>query len=223
MPRNIVRPVNPTAGALADGLHDAIQKFHDLPRQGIPALRIVRGISPECVTTENLENKLGEIGDILAESGRVYVQGDCILFEAQDGLDRRLVPLLLNGEVQPNAAGLLGNLLKCEHHNAQNERRQFPPTQKIASSVLLMESVANGLRRIKLYAKRPVFDKDFNLCQPGWNPGAQYLIHGPAVAATVAEEPQHNPGTPALNRLPTRLRRLLAGFCFATDADLAAR
>src|SRR5262249_44180899 len=96
---------------------------------------------------------------------------------------------------------------------------QFPLPKWFGDLVLRSELLPPRLPRIQHYARRPMFDFDFNLRAPGWHSEVGYLIHGEEV-----EPVPHAPAdtdAPAIERLPHHLRILLGEFCFRSDADAA--
>jgi hypothetical protein len=217
MPRNHVDPV---AVDQAQSLQKAINDLQSVPRPGVAAVPIVQGLTAECTTLGNLENKLAEVTDVLVNSKRVFHYGNSVVQEIDDDdTGARLVPLLTGGQLESGASGHLRNRFKCEVQ-VKGERKQIPPSDKIVLNVLLSDYARKSLPRIKIYSNRPVFTKEFEYCGPGWHPKSGVLIHGKDVTPVLRTEV---PSTdlPALDRLPLHLRTLLSGFCFQSDADLA--
>lgn len=162
-----------------------------------------------------MDNVLLRAVELLVESRRVFVFGNRIVLEAErhDGEGLGLLTLCTGTEVAVGAEDLLSNVLLCE-----DDERQFPVHKSFADVLLRSELPWQRLSRIRHYATRPVFDRNFALRGPGWHPEEGILVHGPHVepalpAGTAGE-------TCARERLPFHLRNLLRNFCFATDADL---
>jgi hypothetical protein len=91
---------------------------------------------------------------------------------------------------------------------------QFPPPSKLAALVLCREPTLAALPQIQCYARRPVFDEDFVLHGPGYDPETGILVHG------IDIEPAEL-GDAAAGELPPHLNRLLQDFCFRSAADRA--
>jgi len=96
---------------------------------------------------------------------------------------------------------------------------QFPPPSGLVNLLLSGDQIVGELPEIKTYATRPVFDREFSLCGPGWHPESGILVQGIDISVSNYEIP--DPRLPAIERLPYHLRRLLGGFPFRDAADVA--
>jgi hypothetical protein len=139
------------------------------------------------------------------------------LERGQEG-DLRLVPLAVAGIAEKGADALLSNLLVVDSGDGQTLKQAGFP-QKLARMLLADETLGQVLPVVKFYCRRPVFDQDFTLCGPGYNLDSGILVHGPAITP-VLHEPSDDPAARAIDRLPPWTRKLLAEFCWKSQADL---
>jgi hypothetical protein len=199
---------------LAQQLMQAIHAVEHAPLPGARNLPVLSGLDRRGDFVLPQENVLVKATQILAASGKVYRYGDSIVMEVEntEGTGVILVPLRVGGKVESSAKGFLANLFVCEHKD-----KQCPPPRWFVDVLLRAETVLEALPQIRLYARRPVFDADFNLQGPGWHPDAGILVHGPEIEPASFAEP--GAGS-AVERLPHHLRNLLQGFCFRGDADV---
>jgi hypothetical protein len=199
----------------ATGLTAALEAVARAPLPGARDLFVVPGLKPGGAFATTQENVLVQAGQYLAGTNRVFKFGDGIVFEfrSKNGIPR-LVHLTEGTAVVSGAEHLLANLMV----GVSPEEGQFPIPKGFADLLLRSEPLRDALPVIKTYAHRPVFDDGFILRGPGWHPGVGILVHGPCVDPIPWTMPA--PGLRAVDRLPPRLKGLLGGFCFKSDADL---
>jgi hypothetical protein len=199
----------------AAALEEALEAVAAAPLPGSRDLHEVTGVKPGGFVTSQ-ENTLVEVSTFLSDSRRVFTMSGSIYFETlwKNG-DRELVPLTEGGTVVGGAEFQLANLMVC----AAAEKGEFSVPRWFADLLLRSEPLRDRLPVITTYARRPVFDKDLVFRNPGWHPSVGVLVHGPAVEPRPWQPPA--PGLAAIDRLPPRLKGLLRGFCFKSDADLA--
>jgi hypothetical protein len=204
---------------LQDMLRDNLRIFQLGPRAGHNR-PIIWGVTPNGVFVHGmtLDVFLARAADLIRAGGRVYAWEDTLVFEVREQGREQLLLLASRHKVEPGAPGVLANLfgvgVRGEDHVAES---LVPP--KLVSAVLADEDLWRRLPAIRHYARRPLFDEEFNLYGPGWNAAQGILVHGPDIEPAL-ESPKTFPGAPALDRLPPCLGRLLRGFCWASDADL---
>ena len=201
-------------------LMDGVDEVRRAPLPGARDLPVVAGLTPKCVFTDPLENVRAAATRLLVESGKVLLHGDDVVFEAVSGHDRRLVTLARAGALEPAASAIIANLMICEHAEPGREPVQFAPPQAFVSLLLNSSEAREALPAIRCYAPRPLFDDQFHMLSPGWHPESSTLVHGPEVEPLLDHAPPA--GGRAHDRLPPRLKALLAGFCFRSPADLVA-
>jgi hypothetical protein len=216
MPR---QTTNSRGDKLERRLTQAIQGLAMAPLDGARNLPIVRNVRQGGSILGNAENKLLEVTSILIESRAVFSYENSVVMEYSDGDGKRLVHLTMGGELWNSARSRLANLFICESRTPGDIAVQFPPPDKLVEHVLNRQPTLDALPRIRTYARRPVFDSQFRLCQNGWNEREGILVHG----VEVDVEGPHQPlsGSRVIDRFPPFLRALLGEFCFRNDEDAA--
>jgi hypothetical protein len=203
----------------ADGLFQAIHDFKIGPILADRNRHILSNVNHRGdLIGRSLDDVLAEASQVLLESGRVYRFGNEIVFEVGQGEDAALVSLAVRGKAESGAEALLSNLMAVASGDGETSiQAGFP--QKMARILLADEMLWSLLPPIRFYGHRPVFDQDFGLCGPGYHADSGILVHGPAITP-VLYEPPNDPTTSPIDRLPPRLRELLAEFCWRSNADL---
>ena len=128
------------------------------------------------------------------------------------------MPLALNGRAEPGAEAWLSNLMVVDSGDGQIEIQAGFPS-RLARSLLADEGLWRSLPTIEFYSHRPVFDRDYSLCGPGYHADSRILVHGPAITP-ILHEPSTGPATPVIDRLPPGLGKLFSEFCWRSEADL---
>jgi hypothetical protein len=163
---------------------------------------------------------LRQIRRILVDSGQVFVRDGDVVFEQRSEVDGpRLVTLMQDDQLTRAAPSHLASLVCCAMPGKKNAPVTCQPPGPVLAEVLNSPATRDQLPRVKWYGRRPVFDADFQLLQPGYHDAGGTLVHGDAVAPVCFEPPA---AAEPLDRLPPGLRRLVKDFCFATPADLVA-
>jgi hypothetical protein len=202
---------------LAKRLARGCQEAEYALRRGARDLPVLRGVSRQGTCNRPLDNVQVDAAEIMAKSEKVFVYGDDVVIRLGD--DRALLTLAQGNAIAPSAASMLANIFVCEDLRGDNNPVQFPLPQSFVGVLLNADSVRQTLPTIKFYAKRPIFDTDFNLLSRGWHATKGALIDGPDVDPIVPDLPRDDPEI--LNRLPEHLGALLSGFCFRDAADVA--
>jgi hypothetical protein len=204
----------------ADRLRDALHDYRIGPVSCDRERAVIWGVTDKGVFVDGMtaDAFLARAGTILTESGRVYTYGNSIVYEVPRDGDGALATLSVEGRAEPGAAHVLENLFVTAF-DPRNGPVQSLPATKLVGALLADESLTRRLPKVQLHARRPTFDRDFVLCSPGWNPGADILVHGPEIAP-VPWAPGDAPSDGAADRLPPRLRELLGEFSWRSDADL---
>ncbi|MEO7130900.1 MAG: hypothetical protein ABIZ07_05950, partial [Dermatophilaceae bacterium] len=200
---------------LWDNLREALHAYRLGLVTGDRTRPIIYGVNGrgELVEGMTLDGFLAQAGRILADSGRVYAFEDTICYESDPANHAQLILLATQGKAEPNAVGILSNLFAV----GAGDRQSLPAT-KLVGALLADEDLRRRLPVIRHYARRPVFDADFNLCRSGWNADSGTLVHGPEIEPTPPPDP--GPATGLLDRLPPHLKGLLREFCWRSDADV---
>lgn len=201
---------------LWDILREALRDYRLGPVAGDRTRPVIHGVNArgELVDGMTLDGFLAQAGRILKDSGRIYAFEDTVCYETDPADHPQLILLATQGKAETNAVGNLANLFAVGAGD-----RQSLPASKLVGALLADEDLRRRLPVIRHYARRPIFDAEFNLCRPGWNPDSGILVHGPEIVPT--PPPAHASDAGVLDRLPPRLRGLLREFCWRSDADLA--
>ena len=166
----------------------------------------------------SLDEILGEASQVLLESGRAYRYGNEIVLEQTRDEHAALVPLAVEGRAESGVEAVLSNLMIVDCGNGQIAIQAGFPS-RLARALLADEVLWRALPRIEFYSHRPVFDRDYGLCRPGYHADSRILVHGPAITP-ILHEPSTGPATPVIDRLPPGLGKLFADFCWRSEADL---
>lgn len=204
-----------TGDELEEQLLQAIKKAQHAPLPGARQLPVLQGLSLKGKFTVPQENVLLEAVKYLSDSGRVYVHGGNIVLEVEglDGNGRVLARLRTGSVVEVGAEDLLANVCLCQEGEVQ-----FPAPKWVVDLLLRSELLPPHLPRIQHYARRPLFDSNFNLRGPSWHAEVGILVHGENIEPAIHDVVDSD--APAIERLPTHLQSLLAGFCFRSDSDV---
>jgi hypothetical protein len=215
-------PATPSPGkALAAKLEHALQEIGLSPALLDHCRPIINGVTSEgkFVGGMTIDGFFAGAGQILLDSRRVYRHGNSLCLETGGPAEPRLAALATDLRAEPGVAALMANLLGVGVGGGDQAATQSLVPAKLVAALLASEPMWAILPAIRYYGRRPAFDRYFSFCGPGWHPGSGLLIHGPAVAP-ILHEPPDDDGVGALDRLPPRLRELLAEFSWRSDADL---
>lgn len=188
---------------------------------GARELAVIRGLTPRGIAWGNLENLLSDITQVLVDSGRVYTYGEDVVLESGAELEhRRLKSLKVGNQVTSYAGNLLGNLLVCEYGESEKGPQQFPLPASTLGALLHREPTLKALPSIEQYARKPIYNRQFERRGPGWHAEDGILVHGPEIEPENINLNTNSEGG-LIGKLPPHLQNLLGGFCFSTEADLA--
>ena len=203
----------------ADGLAQAIRAFNLGPVLADRCRHVLWNVNHRGdVIGRPMDGVLAEAIQVLLESGRAFRYGNEIVLEQVRHEEATLVPLALNGRAEPGAEAWLSNLMVVDSGDGQIEIQAGFPS-RLARSLLADEGLWRSLPTIEFYSHRPVFDRDYSLCRPGYHADSRILVHGPAITP-ILHEPSTGPATPVIDRLPPGLGKLFSEFCWRSEADL---
>ena len=215
MPTRSNVPAGSRGDEIETQLRSALQAVERAPLPGARDLAIIAGFDSRGNPLRHMENLVIETATLLAKSGHIYGYGDTIVMESQrlDGSGPDLVPLRTGPIIERGAEHFLANHFLCGGAAAP-----ITPPRKFVETLLRSDHIRKKLPRIKTYARRPIFDLEFNLCSHGFTRQTGVLVHGFPIEAV-----DESPGSldlPPIDRLPVHLRTLLRGFCLFSAADL---
>ena len=186
---------------------------------GARHLNQLTGVNQKCDFLELQENVLARLGDILVGSNRIFRLHADIVMEVGSGDRRSLVTLASGRKIERIAVPMLANLAVCQLESDDgNKFVQFPLPERLVAITLNHEPTLARLPTIETYARRPLFNLEFLYLGPGYHAGPKYLVHAPDIDPIIPEA--GIAGGSIRDRLPPRLRELLAEFCFRSDNDL---
>lgn len=155
--------------------------------------------------------------ETLVTCGQVYRWEDTLYFEISEPDHQQLLPLATNFKAESGSAALVANLICVGVEDDKSMTQSIPPA-KLVNALLANRDLWRRSEKIHVYARRPVFDDNYNLCGPGWHADKGILVHGPAIVP-VMPTICRDPSATALDRWPL-LRGLLREFCFQSEADM---
>jgi hypothetical protein len=161
---------------------------------------------------------LARARQIIIDSGRLYRWQNTIVFEFGEPGSECLLLLAANAKADQVAPAILANLFCVGVQDEERTVLSLPPSN-LVNALLADAQMWEQLPVINVYARRPVFDSQFNLCGPGWHPKEGIKVHGPEITPAILG-PCSSASVPILDRLPPYTRRLLGEFCWASAADL---
>lgn len=187
------------------------------------AVNTVRGTSPglrPILTVSDVDGAkfrshpdtvMVEIVDVISEIGRIYRYGDKIVLDEGN----RLKTLVENGEPTNSSGSVMANYFLVR---GNEEGIPQPPTRTLLQHVFNSNLVLDALPVIKRYVKIPIYDGNFNLIPPGFDPESGVLVHGDAIEP-LPFTPVEDETATIEERLPEIIREMLADFPFATPLD----
>jgi len=177
---------------------------------------VVWGVNDRCIIG-NRALVINQIRQILLNSKQIFICDGNIVFEQRlETKGRRLITLMQGDELLKATASHLANLFHCAMPS-KDDVVTYQPPPKVIAEVLNNVATRDLLPHVDWYSRRPVFDKSFNLYDPGYHSAEKILVHGEAIMPTPWSPPAVS--TP-LDRLPPGLCGLLKDFCFDTPTDL---
>jgi hypothetical protein len=189
---------------------NAVQKEREVIWDVTPHGTFVNGLTGDTC--------LAQARKILLDSGQVYRWGDSLCFEVKESQHQQLLVLASRQKPEPGAAGMLANLF-CVGVQTEDKTSQALPPAKLVNALLADQDLWRQAPHITHYARRSVFDTDFNLCGPGWHPNPGFLVHGPDITPIMPPS-ELLAGAKPLDRLPPFTRTLLREFCWRGESDL---
>lgn len=181
--------------------------------------KLIRGVTAQGVCNRPISSVIGEVGHALAQSGKVFRFGDDVVLEVTDHEVRRLVTLMRDGKMEPQADTRLVPILVCASGHDDESMKQYQLPGRVLQVALQTSAVLNMLATILQYSRCPTYSRSFRFMGPGWHSDEGVLIHGPDIEVRPLEP--FDLGLPLLQRLPQHLQGLFAGFCFLDASDLA--
>jgi len=179
---------------------------------------VIWGVEPNGKLTHGttLDNFVEQALRILIQSGRVYRWEDSLVYEFHAPSNQHLQILATRTGPAPHADSILSNLFVAGKRTDDTASQSVVPA-KLVNALLTDEDLWHRVPVIQAYARRALFDENFDLRGPGWHPNQGILVHGPDIIP--ANLPPVAPQARSVDRLPIHLKRIFQDFCWASDAD----
>lgn len=199
-------------------LKEGCRAIDRAPVSGARQTAMLTGVRKDGSCSDSIANVLVSLSKTLNESKRVFVHHKEVVM-VNGGERPHLKALTENGDIKRGASAALSNIVNCQVENPQtNAKVEFPLPYQFLQTALNDETLLASLPQIELYERRPMFDKNFTFCGPGWHPESHCLIHCDSIEP--AEPSQTMDAQRVLDRLPPLLREVFADFAFKSDVDL---
>lgn len=183
---------------------------------------------------------LQRITDALRDSGRVFRQGNVIVFLGDDSQQRSTnlpTTIAIDGEITKTATAMIRNLIMCRERKGNPTGKGARPDQPVEVEFqfavphgVLQQAVSfdgffTALPEARYVVNHPVFDADFQWLGAGYHATQRILVRGEEFEPTEPQQLGPWVGPPqsirdVLGRLPPRLRRCVEGFHWGSPIDL---
>jgi len=172
-------------------------------------LPIISGLTSSCKFLDGQENVFISIGETMRDSGLVFLyEGDVLRIA-----DGKVETLMDASGIKKEAPAILANDMVFSDGNMD-----FLPPSRLYNTALRNSTVKEMLPRITYLANTPIYDQEFTLLQgPKFHSCGVMVLSQPIYPVTFSVSLANS----AIDRLPPLLKRLLGGFCFRSDADVA--
>jgi hypothetical protein len=221
-------------------LKEGLKAIHVLESGRVPAVR-VGGVTSSGQFTADAEQVLGAIISTLKTSGRLFGQGNTLIFlQGGNGLSAACQPAVIavDGAITKTASALLSNVIMCFTKKANSLRKNasvdhppeydqtFEVPDKILQQVVVSDGFMDTIEKADIILNHPVFDKDYQWLGAGYHEIQKILICGqscePAAVMPVDVEgpSQAMSVEEVLERLPSTIRAWVRGFNWADAVDL---
>lgn len=183
---------------------------------------------------------LQRIMDAVRDSGRVFRQGNVVVFLADASQQRSTnlpTTIAIDGEITKTATAMIRNLIMCRERKGNPTGKgarldqpvevefQFAVPHGVLQQAVSFDGFFAALPEARYVVNHPVFDADFQWLGVGYHAAQRILVRGEEFEP--AEPQQLGPwaGPPrsiqdVLGRLPPRLRQCVEGFHWGSPTDL---
>jgi hypothetical protein len=207
--------------------------------RGVAGPRLITNVTSSGLFIGDADETLRRMMDSLRNSGRVFRQGNTIIF-LQGGIHPgggcSPTPIAVDGLVTRVAPAIVRNVMMCHEWKGNSTGKggkidqpaeyevQFAVPQSVLQQVVAADGFVDQVPMAQYIVNHPVFHKDFNWLDVGYHPAQQILVCGESFEPAILE-PRILTGpirtvADALDRLPPLTRRLVEGFYWAGPIDL---
>lgn len=207
--------------------------------RGIARPLLVSNVTPSGQFIGDAQEPLSRVADRLRDCGRLYRQGNAIIFlqgSGDLGAGCAPTPIAVDRIVTPNAPAVLANVIMAREVRANSKQKgakvdqpteyelQFQLPGKVIEQVVAADGFFDSIPAVDYITNHPVFDQDFNWLDVGYHPSQRVLVCGdsfePAILGPVEHKEPAQTVAQALDRLPPLTRRLVEGFAWGDLVDL---
>lgn len=208
--------------------------------RGVAGPRLITNVTPSGHFIGEATETLDLIKRCLKDSGRLFRQGNSVVFLMQGHLPSGACvakPLVVDGGVTKTASAVVSNVVYCRETKANSTGKgakvdqpseyplQFAVPQSVLQQVASMDGFMAEIQEARFILSHPVFDEDFTWLDVGYHERQRILVCGESFDP--AELPPLEPGLAApatvgevLDRLPPLMREWVRGFHWNSPVDL---
>lgn len=208
--------------------------------RGVSGPRLIRNVTANGHFIGEAAETLEAIKQSLTESGRLYRQGNSVVFALSGHLAggaSATRPIVVDGVVTKTAPAIVGNIVLCQENRTNSTGRggkvdvpaeypvQFAVPPAVLQQVASMDTFMAEIPEARFIFGHPVFDEDFHLLDVGYHESQRILVCGQSFNPVELPLPSPGLAPPAtvrevLDRLPPRIREWTAGFHWSSPVDL---
>jgi hypothetical protein len=186
------------------------------------------------------EATLHRVTECLRESGRVYLQGNTVVFLAggnHHGRGCSPITIVIDGIITKTAPSVLSNIIMCRERKANPPGKgtrvdvpleydlQFAIPPSVLQQAFAVDGFVGELPEARYIVNHPVFDTDFRWLDVGYHQDQRILVCGDSFEPAPLGELVGYASPPrsieeVRERLPPFLRRAVAGFHWNATVDL---
>ena len=208
--------------------------------RGITGPRLIANVTPSGRFIGDARETLELMMETLCASGRLYRQGNTIVFLAggnSAGQNHFPTSIVVDGVVTKTASAIVGNVLMCRESKGNTTRKgarsdqpleydiQFAVPPGVLQQMVCLDGFIAKVPEAQFIMSHPAFDKDFNWLGVGYHESQRILIYGDDFEPAALGEPGEWGDAPqsidaVLERLPPLIRLWVEGFHWRSPIDL---
>ena len=223
---------------LSKGLSNAVLAVKDI-RSGRPRPRLITNVTPQGRFRGDASEPISKVGEILVGCGRLYRQGNSIVFlrGGRPGPGSSPRTIVVDELCLAHAPAVLANVVICLEVKPKSASKkgagsemmeiedQFAIPLNVLQQVIFADGVWDMLPEARFIFDHPVFSEDFDWLENGYHKDQRILVCSPDL--------QPFPGSPEVTwtgrahtlkevceRLPPLTRRWVEGFHWNGPVDL---
>lgn len=201
--------------------------------------RLVSNVTTSGHFIGDAQEPLGWIANTLRQCGRLYRQGNTIVFlQGSSSLAGGCspTPIAVDRAATASAPAVLANVIMAREIRANASGKgakvdqpveyelQFAVPGKVLEQVIAGDGFFNSIPNVNFIINHPAFDEDFNWLDVGYHAAQEVLVCGesfePAELGPIERVRDIRTINDALDQLPPLTRRLVEGFDWGDLVDL---